>query len=159
MKLKTKRYFTCIKGCDHEFFVEHLLDGTCSSRTAGPWYCDVCGLGHNIEILGNGEISVTASSKGQMRTQYVLLELPPQKESIFFEVEGMRFEADIDEDHDRYYYEEHTCPTNWFRKVLEVSIGKDGDPHGLWKHVRTYDIKAEHHENLSVMKELPSKEK
>lgn len=38
-------------------------------------------------------------------------------------------------EHQRYYYNEHTCPTNWFRNVEEIIFQKDKDPHGVFEFV------------------------
>ena len=59
-----------------------------------------------------------------------------------FKVRGSRFQKRPDEDTRRYFYEEHTCPTNWLRDVEEVSIGDNTDPHGLWKFVAVYDAEG-----------------
>ena len=64
-EIKTKRYFTCPNGCDHEFFVEHLLTkgDPCSARpgttrNAGPWYCADCGDSWDIAYT-SGSVEVT----------------------------------------------------------------------------------------------------
>jgi hypothetical protein len=44
--------------------------------------------------------------------------------------------------HDKFLYEEHTCPTNWMG--VEVLIdGEDTDPHGLFEHVQTVEMPDE----------------
>jgi hypothetical protein len=79
------------------------------------------------------EISKTDRSK---RRTTVILQIPPQTDPIVFEVQGWEYSdiggtAEEKREHTRYYYEEHTCPTNWFRDVKKISIGDDDDPHGL----------------------------
>jgi hypothetical protein len=147
VELKTKRYFTCPNGCKHEMTVEHLLgDGPCGvtkdypKRQAGPWYCDECGQGWKLTY--DADSVDVEPVKGKKVDQWVILELPPQTEPIRFKVKAMRIDRELDESADQYFYEEHTCPTNWLRRVEEVSIGEDDDPHGLFKHVRTYDAEA-----------------
>jgi hypothetical protein len=73
-----------------------------------------------------------------------LLELPPQKESVFFTVKSLRFDeptiTDEGEEHRRYFYESHMCPTNWFRDVVEVTVGGKDDPHGIVRFVKAFDV-------------------
>lgn len=136
--VKTRRYVTCPNGCEHEFIVEHILSERIAS--AGPWYCDECGQGWAVGYredsahfekwtrqhpVGDG------TDDGIKRTQFVLLEIPPQQESIWLRVRGMRFTPKQDLDADMYFYEEHTCPTNWLGDVEEVWLGEMPDPHGL----------------------------
>jgi len=37
--------------------------------------------------------------------------------------------------HDEFYYNEHTCPTNYLRDVVEVIADGEVDPHGCFKFV------------------------
>lgn len=74
----------------------------------------------------------------------VLLCIPPQTAPIYLLVEGLSFRkrdhvSDDDEPHERYFYDEHTCPTNWIRYVVEIMIGGDSDPHGLARFVAVED--------------------
>jgi hypothetical protein len=143
VEIKTKRLFTCPNGCAHEFVVEHILrEENREPRTAGPWYCDDCGQGWRITYSRDGIDVTAAQPDGKKHPQWVILELPPQSEPVRFKVRGQRFSSTIDEDRVRYFYEEHTCPTNWLRDVDEVSIGGSDDPHGLWRLVSVYDAEA-----------------
>lgn len=133
------RHFACPNGCDHRFGIEHLFG---RSTTAGPWYCDDCGQGWNIAIDGE---QVSVEKADVRRKCFVTLEIPPQSESIFFKVRGMLWAPTITEEtveQKRYYYEEHTCPTNWLSEVEEIKIGEDTDPHGLAQFVAVYDVDA-----------------
>lgn len=143
VELKTQRYFTCPNGCAHRMTVEHLLDANDGGprRSAGPWYCDECGQGWKL-TYDVDSVDVEPAG-GKKVDQFVILELPPQTEPVRFKVRASRVDRELDESVDVYFYEEHTCPTNWLRRVEEVSVGEDDDPHGLFKHVRTYDVEAE----------------
>ena len=50
-------------------------------------------------------------------------------------------------EHHEYYYNEHTCPTNYMRNVVAVIDLKhqDQDPHGIFEYIATldYDEKVE----------------
>lgn len=88
--------------------------------------------------------------------QYVKLEIPPQTHPITLVVQGVRFEAKEDVSHTRYYYEEHTCPTNYFRDVLEIYLGNERDPHGLAKYLTTFDAISDVEEPEENPKRIPS---
>ena len=143
------RHFACPNGCDHRFNVEHMFG---RAQTAGPWYCDDCGQGWNIASDGErvsvekATANLAGEGDGKLRKCFVTLEIPPQRESIFFKVRGMLWTPTITEEtaeRQRYYYEEHTCPTNWLRNVEEIRIGDDADPHGLAQFVAVYNVDAE----------------
>ncbi len=139
--LVTKRFIRCPHGCAHEFSVEHLFEG--SHRHAGPWFCDECGRGWEFHTSEDG-MKIT-ESKVRMRFHKVLLELPPQKESVFFTLasgEQRRPGETKDPDSIRFLYEEHQCPTNWMRKVEGLKIGTDTDPHGLFKFVSVFEAES-----------------
>lgn len=38
-------------------------------------------------------------------------------------------------DNQRYFYNEHTCPTNWVREIEEIEFQGDRDPHGVFEFV------------------------
>lgn len=80
------------------------------------------------------------------RTSYETFDIvmiPPQTKPIYFIVKSMRYEGgDIDtpvDDHKQYYYEEHSCPTNWLQPEMMYFDG-DSDPHGVIKYVATRDV-------------------
>lgn len=72
----------------------------------------------------------------------VLLRLPPQDRPVYFAVSSRRYEPTYDDAHHRYFYEEHTCPTNWLRDVFAIQAGSDSDPHGLFEFVAARDGEA-----------------
>jgi hypothetical protein len=57
---------------------------------------------------------------------------------VFFMIEDCASDCPDDELQSvgRYFYEEHSCPTN-FIPVEEIFTATEGDPHGLFKHVRS----------------------
>ena len=139
--LVTRRFVRCPHGCAHEFRVEHLFER--QTNTAGPWFCDECGRGWDWEVTPEG-LEIT-ESKTRLYFHKVLLELPPQKESVFFTLasSGQREPGDPDRlDGLRYLYDEHTCITNWLREVEEVKIGTNTDPHGLFRFVNVFEAES-----------------
>lgn len=43
------------------------------------------------------------------------------------------------ESHQQYFYDEHTCPTNWTRDIVEIIFKGDHDPHGVFEFVSVED--------------------
>lgn len=139
--LRADRYFTCPKGCAHKFMVEHLFDG--EAHDAGPWYCDVCGAGWWVRTQPTGTVHVEPTDPDRrMHRERVVLELTAnalRAAPLRLVLRGRRFTAQVDEDATRYYYEEHTCPTNILHDVQTVHLGDDADPHGLFALVSVED--------------------
>lgn len=147
----TKRFVKCLNCGTHEFSIEHLFepplvapDGT--TRKAGPWYCDDCGAGWYLECSQTNLVAMTPSRDRVIRRR-VRLEIPPQTETIVIFTEGSRWENAMTGEsvggNDEYFYEEHTCPSNYFRGTIAVHLGEDSDPHGLAKYVSSEDIPYE----------------
>lgn len=112
-------------------------------RQFGPWYCDNCGWASRGVMTADGcDIELTAERKIDT---CVLL----QRGELFLVVRGMRFEKkgapkehDIEES-TAYFYNEHTCPTNFIGGSVEAVIeGEDTDPHGCFTFVAVVDKSA-----------------
>jgi hypothetical protein len=73
-----------------------------------------------------------------------LVTLPPQTKSLFLTLEHEVYTStnlghDIPKiiKHVEYMVNVHSCPSNWLQDTACVSFNGDGDPHGLFRHVRT----------------------
>jgi hypothetical protein len=121
--------------------VDHILDGT-GSKEFGPWYCDECGRGYGGKLLPGGEIELYLSKDMKVETLDHLVILPQDK-PVHFIVKGMAFVDENgsrrDAEHKRFFYEEHTCPTNYVG-VEMIAFDGDIDPHGLFKFVASTDM-------------------
>jgi hypothetical protein len=42
-------------------------------------------------------------------------------------------------EHQRYFYDEHTCPTNYLSQVEMISFEGSNDPHGVFEFVSVVD--------------------
>lgn len=70
-----------------------------------------------------------------LRKIYVLLSIDTMNGKAYFVVEGLNQWPTTYEElqsNTRYFYEEHTCPTNYIR-IPMICFNKDVDPHGLFK--------------------------
>lgn len=130
---KTKQYIVCpYCGCDHTFSVSHLLELN-EQKTFGHWYCDKCGKSVMGTVFEDGSVEIEKTDQTREEC-HVLLELEPQERSVFLVAKGMFFNGKIDPENKKYYYEEHTCPINYFKDVEVVMVEEDSDPHGLFRY-------------------------
>ena len=71
-------------------------------------------------------------------------------------VKGAQFVKDGEElkypaEYDDYFYNEHTCPTNFMPDVIGVRTDDgDTDPHGLFAYVKTEPWTAKVEEEISA---------
>ena len=132
---KPDLYIDCPMCGEDDFQVDHLESGQTTA-----WYCDKCGGKFGIEVRG-GKYTIT---------QFILTPLPDRKEKTLVTlqskgpvrliVEGIRLtDCPKEEGHDEYFYNEHTCPTNYLSSVVKCIDPADGneDPHGIFEYVST----------------------
>jgi hypothetical protein len=79
----------------------------------------------------------------------VLLRVDPESHPLYFVIRARRYPHDegAEDGHDAYYYNEHTCPTNWTADILAVISKGDEDPHGFAEYVRRRAAPALMNEN------------
>lgn len=119
----------------------------------GPWACDSCNhyySGTLSTVDGKPSVITVKSDKSSSEEVYDLLVLPPQNKPVYLIVSTEDYGRK--ERDQSFYYNEHTCPTNWIKRVVGIVIGDDPDPHGLFEFVgRTYHHEASaeniHHDN------------
>lgn len=146
------RHFACQACGQHLFNIEHLYEvfqqsSDINERAAGFWYCDACGVANRPTVYRDGSLRVEVKPEQRCLPTSVVLCIEPQDKPIYLLVKGMHWTDEKpdpgesvqaqQEQRDRYFYNEHTCPTNWFRHVQEIMIGDDCDPHGIAQHVGT----------------------
>ncbi len=121
--------------------VGSTIPASLRNRQFGPWYCDNCGVGVTGKVDADGVVWLDTDTNKRKNRTLVLLRLrqPLADGSVVHVVtEGMHFpdmELEIGQG-DEYFYNEHTCPTNWMRGV-SLFDGTDEDPHGLFQWVAT----------------------
>ena len=60
-----------------------------------------------------------------------------------------------EQESERYFFEEHSCPTNWLRDCVTVIEDGDPDPHGFMEFVRSVPIALDFDEdNDDAVREL-----
>lgn len=139
---RTTTYAVCPHCQQDAGEVDHLL----GQQFTTEWYCNNCGKQYRLDFDTSGHVEITRLA-GLKITTLDLLVLPPQKEPVYFVVEGMRFEGGRDggerdeADAKQFLYEEHSCPTNWLQPKMVWHDG-DSDPHGLIEYVAHVDADA-----------------
>jgi hypothetical protein len=133
--IETKRYASCLECGDKVGSIEHL-DGD-DIREIGPWFCESCGRGWWIRTNGRDVCDMVLDERRRWipATATVTLVLPPQKDPIVLTLHARVYDELGKEFGEgcAYFYDEHTCPTNWMRDVAEIRIRDNADPHGLFK--------------------------
>jgi hypothetical protein len=126
--------------------VSHLYADPMPTR-AGPWYCDNCGNAYDILVKAPGDVEITKTTvrEGRKIETLNLLKLEASNRTVYFVVKGMRFDkaGDTPEDiqgHAEYFYESHSCPTNWLKNCAAIIDDGDADPHGFLEFVRAIDV-------------------
>src|SRR3990167_1571469 len=75
-----------------------------------------------------------------------LLKFDGKDGPVFFVMDHARYhdgESESDEEnqsHQRFFFEEHSCPTNWLAECVAVIEDGDCDPHGFLDFVRAVDV-------------------
>ena len=127
------KYIFCLACGQGRSAVSHLQVG---AETA--WYCDECGVRFSVRVISADQVETIPSlTERKVKTLVTLRSDAP----VTLIVEGMRLENDSkpdDWENDSFFYDEHTCPTNYLTEVVKV-IAEDGDedPHGIFAYVKT----------------------
>lgn len=119
--------------------LDHLEVGA----SFGPWDCDECGMPYGGVFQGADTVLKKREKTSERIPAMVLLEFPPSDKPVRFLLSGTRFrylkDTDSPEEAEnsvRFFYEEHSCPTNWLGEVEMVIFDGDADPHGFLRYVR-----------------------
>lgn len=135
-----KRYIEC-PGCQHRFNdVDALLTQAAEQPPTEDWQkaCAWCGRVLTIRFV-DGQMLMHMNTEGPAPSSHTvtLLKLPPQKHPLFLFVRTTY-------DGSAYWFEEHTCPTNWIDKVEQLTTDEDQDPHNLFEYVDAVQVNADY---------------
>ena len=127
--------------------VDHLYGGTNFQRI-GPWYCNECRKPIMGKINAPGDVEITKGddSKRSFSRSMALLKFEGKDGPVFFVMDHDRYRDSSDEtdednqNHQRYFFEEQSCPKNWLRDCAAVIQDGDCDPHGFLDFVRAVDV-------------------
>lgn len=135
---KVRLYTACLGCTKGSFRVDHL-------KQDQPvwWSCDECGSEISIVRINHTDVAVNLT--GKKKTPITVTLRSQTEPPIEVKVNTWKYvhsQNDTPEDfesHERFFYEEHTCPTNWFPEVEQISVGEDHDPHGLFEFISVED--------------------
>jgi hypothetical protein len=103
-----------------------------------------------------GHVAIRKSaSKRTFSRSMALLKLEGKDGTVYFVMEHSRYHSgdpedetdEVNQSHQRYFFEEHSCPTNWLRECVAVIVEGDCDPHGFLDFVRAVDVPLEFDED------------
>lgn len=126
--------------------VDHLYDGGPFSDGFGPWYCKECRRGIQGRVIGPGDVQIWKSSTAaRFSRSMALLRFDGADRAVFFVIDHDRFWQGNEEDEgnqqdQKYFFEEGSCPINWLTKCVEVIQDGEADPHGFLTFVRAVDV-------------------
>jgi hypothetical protein len=107
------------------------------------WACESCHWYSNIERISEGQFKVEGRSEKETPVTVTLKSVtePP----IYLKLNAWKYahsQKDTPEEyagHQEYFYNEHTCPTNWTREIEQIIFQGDTDPHGVFQFVSVVD--------------------
>jgi hypothetical protein len=103
---------------------------------------------HPIEKGDSATVALAnAAGREEFSRSLALLRFEGKDGPVFFVMDHGRYHPfgtpDTDEKnqhHQRYFFEEHSCPTNWLKECVMVIKDGDCDPHGFLSFVRAVDV-------------------
>ena len=126
----------CCPSCADLNTISHLMDEK-HIGSEFTWWCDNDSCGRRYKWYRDESNVIHAEPTGVViKPVSVLLQLPGTelkiivKGSVGYSGEEEDFAAGLS-----YFYNERTCPANYFRKTESVWLPDDGDPHGLFEFV------------------------
>jgi hypothetical protein len=135
---QAKLFASCPCCEDGEWPVGHLKTGTQTT-----WVCDCCQS--EVRIHRIDEFEVDAEPTGRKATPVTITLESATEPKITVRLNTWKYphsQNDSPADyaaHQQYYYNEHTCPTNWTSEIAEMIFKDDHDPHGVFQFVSVED--------------------
>lgn len=164
-RVETKVFCKCPLCEKHDFRIDHLFNDA-AKRSEGYypvyWSCDKCRAKFDIRVFADRhvEFSQTGTEENPFLPAVILLKSntgDDQDRPIYAVVRAGTHKDAIDKEkaerfssHLDYYYNEGTCPTNWWRNTVCLIQDQDEDPHGCFEFVGVLD-EAELIERLKKM--------
>ncbi len=147
MATYTQVYVVC-PWCEQEsgHRVCHLFNPKYEPYAWGPWTCEKCRCEFRGSVNMVNEVTVERVGTGKPKygRALALLLLDGKDGPVYFVMDRRYYTpGEPDEEfqsHEQYFFEEHSCPTNWLRDCEVVIQYGDQDPHGFLTHVRSVEV-------------------
>lgn len=147
----TKRFVKCpiCKDKTQGFYADHLLMDAKPSKPyyVGPWQCDGCNNHFLLKVHIDGLVEIAQAHGNESFVPCLVLLKSKHKDPIYFMLNAKHHQGQIDLEMQQkgssateFFYNEHTCPTNWINEVIAVAHQGDTDPHGSFEFVRLLSI-------------------
>src|SRR5690554_2944620 len=133
---------------DYEWTVSHLFEEA-AKRPEGyysvQWNCDACFTKFAFRIYPDQrvELSPIGINEDPLIPSIVLLRSTMVGEGgkpIYAVLSARSFKKSLEKEKEEplssgmeYYYNQHTCPTNWLREVIALVQDGEADPHGCFE--------------------------
>lgn len=141
-------------GCKGDWRIDHLGSKEWPMKQV-TWACKECGLEYKITVPPWYFQPVEIEPTGKRQTMVTVTLTSDTVPPITVKLHTWKYAHSQDDSpeeyfsHEQYFYETHTCPTNWTSEIDQMSIPGDSDPHGLFKLVSIVDG---HEEDPGVIK-------
>lgn len=126
---------SCLEG---GWRVDHL---TIDQSTS--WTCPECRNEASIKRLSEDDFDTTPTGRKDTPVTVTLQSITEPKIILklnaWKDAYSQNDSQEEYEEHERYFYDEHTCPTNWTREIVEIIFQGDHDPHGIFEFVSVVD--------------------
>lgn len=124
--------------------VDHLYSDALP-RAFGSWECKECGRSFRGTVTAPGTVTLERDEAAKVYGRALALLRFNGKDGPVYFVMDRRYHTPGEPDeefqsHESYFFEEHSCPTNWLRDCVTVIENGDMDPHGFLDHVRSVEV-------------------
>ena len=129
--IEVKHFIKCPHCKNSKDRIDHLFNDEDKETYWGNWYCDECGGGYKGIVKGKDVFVEKVNERKDNSIVFL------KNGNVLLAVKGMYFNGEYNAEDDRYFYNEHTCPTNYFKDiemVIDLENG-DTDPHGIFEFV------------------------
>ena len=139
VQAKNKLYLGCVtENCEGEWSVGHI-----TAATSVDWSCDTCHVRFHIQRLNAWDFRIESTGMSDLPVTVTLRSAtePP----ITLKLNAWKYPysqhdtKEEFEEHERYYFNEHTCPTNYMNQIEQIEIEGDIDPHGVFEFISVED--------------------
>jgi hypothetical protein len=134
-----KLYLNCVTiDCTGEWRV-----GQVSPGATVDWSCNECRVCFHIQRLDAYNFRIESTGMKDLPITVTLRSktVPPitLKLNAWKYPDSQHDTKEEFEEHERYYFNEHTCPTNYMSQIEQIEIEGDIDPHGVFEFVSVED--------------------
>lgn len=138
VQAKVQLHIPCLSCIDGKWRADQLNIGQ-----GTRWACQSCQMEFNVTRVSDGDFEVEPTGRRNTPVTVTLRSqtVPPitVKLNTWKWAHSQNDAQEEYESHEQYYYDEHTCPTNWVRDIEEIECEGDTDPHGLFEFVSVVD--------------------